>query len=87
MGRSVSSAVITGFVRGRPVVAFRDRRGAFVAVPRKGKYRSSLIARASRYSASSPFNGAFGAALTKPDAIGVALVANGALLVFAEGTL
>jgi len=85
MGQSVSSAVITGFSRGAPIVAFRDRRGAFVAVPGVRKYHSSLVARASRYSASSPFNGAFGAARSSPGAIGVALVANGALLVFAEG--
>ena len=84
MGQSVSSAVIAGFSRGAPIVAFRDRRGAFVAVPGLRKYRSSLIARAARYSASSPFNGAFGAARSSPGAIGVALVANGALLVFAE---
>ena len=87
MGQSVSSAVITGFENGAPIVAFRDRRGAFVAVPGKRRYRSSLIARASRYSASSPFNGAFGAARSSADGIGVALVANGALLVFAESTL
>jgi hypothetical protein len=84
MGQWVSSAVITGFSRGAPIVAFRDRRGAFVAVPGVRKYRSALIARASRYSASSPFNGAFGAARSKGDGIGVALVASGALLVFAE---
>jgi hypothetical protein len=84
MGQSVSSAVIAGFSRGAPIVAFRDRRGAFVAVPGVRKYRSSLIARASRYSPSSPFNGAFGAARSRRDGIGVALVASGALLVFAE---
>ena len=84
MGQSVSSAVITGFSRGAPIVAFRDRRGAFVAVPGVRKYRSTLIARASRYSASSPFNGAFGAARSSGDGIGVAMVASGALLVFAE---
>ena len=61
MGQSVSSAVIAGFC-GPPIVAFRDRRGAFVAVPGVRKYRSTLVARAARYSASSPFNGAFGAA-------------------------
>jgi hypothetical protein len=87
MGQSVSSAVITGFSRGAPIVAFRDRRGAFVAVPGVRKYRSSLIARASRYSPTSPFNGAFGAARSKGDGIGVALVASGALLVFAESVL
>ena len=87
MGQSVSSAVITGFSRGAPIVAFRDRRGAFVAVPGVRKYRSALIARASRYSPSSPFNGAFGAARSKGDGIGVALVASGALLVFAESVL
>ena len=85
IGRSVSSAVIAGFTNGAPIVAFRDRRGAFVAVPGKRRYHSSLIARASRYSASSPFNGAFGAARSSPGAIGVTMVANGALLVFAEG--
>ena len=84
MGQSVSSAVIAGFVNGAPIVAFRDRRGAFVAVPGIRKYHSSLIARAARYSASSPFNAAFGAARSSPGDIGVALVANGALLVFAE---
>ena len=84
MGQSVSSAVIAGFTNGAPIVAFRDRRGAFVAVPGKRKYHSSLIARAARYSASSPFNAAFGAARSSPGDIGVALVANGALLVFAE---
>jgi hypothetical protein len=87
MGRSVSSAVITGFARGAPIVAFRDRRGAFVAVPGIRKYRSALIARASRYSPTSPFNGAFGAARSRGDGIGVALVASGALLVFAETAL
>ena len=87
MGQSVSSAVITGFSRGAPIVAFRDRRGAFVAVPGIRRYRSSLIARASRYSPSSPFNGAFGAARSRDDGIGVTLVASGALLVFAESTL
>ena len=66
MGQSVSSAVIAGFARGAPIVAFRDRRGAFVAVPGIRRYHSSLIARASRYSASSPFNGAFGAAALEP---------------------
>ena len=85
IGQSVSSAVIAGFSGGAPIVAFRDRRGAFVAVPGKRRYHSSLIARASRYSASSPFNGAFGAARSSPDGIGVTMVANGALLVFAEG--
>jgi hypothetical protein len=84
MGQSVSSAVIAGFSHGAPIVAFRDRRGAFVAVPGQRKYSSSLIARASRYSANSPFNGAFGAARARPHGIGVAMVANGALLVFAE---
>jgi hypothetical protein len=84
MGQSVSSAVIAGFVNGAPIVAFRDRRGAFVAVPGRRRYHSSLIARAARYSASSPFNAAFGAARSSPGDIGVALVANGALLVFAE---
>jgi hypothetical protein len=84
MGRSVSSAVIAGFAHGAPIVAFRDRRGAFVAVPGRRRYRSALIARAARYSASSPFNGAFGAARSGPGGIGVALVATGALLVFAE---
>ena len=87
MGQSVSSARIAGFSRGAPIIAFRDRRGAFVAVPGARKYKSSLIARASRYSASSPFNAAFGAARSKPGGIGVAMVANGALLVFAEGAL
>ena len=87
IGQSVSSAVITGFSRGAPIVAFRDRRGAFVAVPGVRKYHSTLIARASRYSANSPFNGAFGAARSRPGGIGVALVANGALLVFAERSL
>ena len=76
---------IAGFTSGAPIVAFRDRRGAFVAVPGKRRYHSSLIARASRYSASSPFNAAFGAARSSPDGIGVTMVANGALLVFAEG--
>jgi hypothetical protein len=85
IGQSVSSAVIAGFTGGAPIVAFRDRRGAFVAVPGKRRYHSSLIARASRYSASSPFNAAFGAARSSPDGIGVTMVANGALLVFAEG--
>ena len=33
MGQSVSSAAITGFTHGAPIVAFRDRRGALVAVP------------------------------------------------------
>jgi hypothetical protein len=84
MGRSVSSAVIAGFAHGAPIVAFRDRRGAFVAVPGRRRYHSSLIARAARYSANSPFNGAFGAARSSPGDIGVALVATGALLVFAE---
>ena len=84
MGQSVSSAVIAGFANGAPIVAFRDRRGAFVAVPGIRRYHSSLIARAARYSASSPFNAAFGAARSSPGDIGVALVANGALLVFAE---
>jgi hypothetical protein len=87
IGRSVSSAVIAGFVDGAPIVAFRDRRGAFVAVPGRRRYHSTLIARAGRYSASSPFNAAFGAARSSPGDIGVALVANGALLVFAEGAL
>jgi hypothetical protein len=87
IGHSVSSAVIAGFVRGAPIVAFRDRRGAFVAVPGIRSYRSLLIARASRYSASSPFNAAFGAARSSRDGIGVALVASGALLVFAETAL
>ena len=54
MGQSVSSAVIAGFSRGAPIVAFRDRRGAFVAVPGIRRYHSSLIARASRYSAEQP---------------------------------
>jgi hypothetical protein len=85
IGRSVSSAVIAGFTGGAPIVAFRDRRGAFVAVPGKRRYHTSLIARASRYSASSPFNAAFGAARSRPGGIGVTMVANGALLVFAEG--
>jgi hypothetical protein len=85
MGQSVSSAVIAGFSFGAPIVAFRDRRGAFVAVPGTRRYHSALIARASRYSATSPFNAAFGAARSSPDGIGVAMVANGALLVFAEG--
>jgi hypothetical protein len=84
IGQSVSSAVIAGFSRGAPIVAFRDRRGAFVAVRGTRRYHSSVIARASRYSASSPFNAAFGAARSSRDGIGVALVANGALLVFAE---
>jgi hypothetical protein len=84
IGQSVSSAVIAGFANGAPIVAFRDRRGAFVAVPGIRRYHSSLIARAARYSASSPFNAAFGAARSSPGDIGVALVANGALLVFAE---
>jgi hypothetical protein len=85
IGQSVSSAVIAGFANGAPIVAFRDRRGAFVAVPGKRRYHSSLIARASRYSATSPFNAAFGAARSSTDGIGVTLVASGALLVFAEG--
>ena len=85
IGKSVSSAVIAGFIGGSPIVAFRDRRGAFVAVPGKRRYHSTLIARASRYSANSPFNAAFGAARSSPDGIGVTMVANGALLVFAEG--
>ncbi|MDX6628716.1 MAG: hypothetical protein QOH00_962 [Gaiellales bacterium] len=84
MGQSVSSAVIAGFAKGAPIVAFRDRRGAFVAVPGIRRYHSAMIARAARYSASSPFNAAFGAARSSPGDIGVALVANGALLVFAE---
>lgn len=87
IGQSVSSAVIAGFSRGAPIVAFRDRRGAFVAVPGARRYRSSLVARAPRYSANSPFNGAFGAARARGDGIGVTLVANGALLVFAEGAV
>ena len=81
----MSSAVIEGFSRGAPIVAFRDRRGAFVAVRGTRRYRSSMIQRAARYSASSPFNGAFGAARSGPDSMGVAMVANGALLVFNEG--
>jgi hypothetical protein len=84
MGKSVSSAVIAGFANNAPIVAFRDRRGAFVALLDTGRYRSSLIARAPRYSAASPFNAAFGAARSSPGGIGVALVASGALLVFAE---
>jgi hypothetical protein len=87
IGQSVSSAVIAGFTGGAPIVAFRDRRGAFVAVPGKRRYHSSLIARASRYSASSPFNAAFGAARSSPGGIGVTMVANGALLVFVEGVI
>ena len=54
-------------------------------MPGQRRYHSALIARASRYSATSPFNAAFGAARSSPDGIGVAMVANGALLVFAEG--
>lgn len=86
MGQSVSAAVIAGFSEnGAPIVAFRDRRGAFVASLVKRRYRSSLIVRASRYSAASPFNGAFGAARSGTDGMGVAMVSSGALLVFAEG--
>ncbi|HEX4344123.1 MAG TPA: hypothetical protein VGK92_05580 [Gaiellales bacterium] len=85
IGQSVSSAVIAGFVRGAPIVAFRDRRGAFVAVRGTRRYHSTLIQRAARYSASSPFNGAFGAARSGTDSMGIAMVANGALLVFNEG--
>ena len=49
------------------------------------KYRSSLIARASRYSAEQPVQrGLRGGPHEPGDGIGVALVANGALLVFAE---
>jgi hypothetical protein len=84
IGQSVSTAVIAGFANGAPIVAFRDRRGAFVAVRGLHKYRSLLVARAARYSAGSPFNAAFGAARASSDDIGVAMVANGALLVFAE---
>ena len=40
IGKSVSSAVIAGFIGGSPIVAFRDRRGAFVAVPGKRRYHS-----------------------------------------------
>ena len=85
IGQSVSSAVIAGFYRGAPIVAFRDRRGAFVAVRGTRRYHSTLIQRAARYSASSPFNGAFGAARSGPGSLGIAMVANGALLVFNEG--
>jgi hypothetical protein len=85
IGQSVSSAVIAGFSRGAPIVAFRDRRGAFVAVRGTRRYHSTLIQRAARYSAASPFNGAFGAARSGQDSMGIAMVANGALLVFAEG--
>jgi hypothetical protein len=86
MGQSVSSAVIAGFSEsGAPIVAFRDRRGAYVAALVRRRYRSSLIVRAPRYSAASAFNGAFGAARSGPDGMGVAMVANGALLIFAEG--
>jgi hypothetical protein len=85
IGQSVSSAVIEGFSRGAPIVAFRDRRGAFVAVRGTRRYHSSMIQRAARYSANSPFNGAFGAARSGPDSMGIAMVANGALLVFNEG--
>jgi hypothetical protein len=85
MGQSVSAAVIAGFSGGAPIVAFRDRRGAFVAALSQRRYHSSLIARAARYSAVSPFNGAFGAARSGTDGVGVTMVANGALLIFAEG--
>ena len=85
MGQAVSSAVIAGFSRGAPIVAYRDRHGAFVASLVKRKYRQSLIVRSARYSSVSPFNGAFGAARSGPDDMGVAMVASGALLIFAEG--
>ncbi len=84
MGQSVSSAVIAGFTQRRPDRRLPRPPRRLRGRPGKRRYHSSLIARAARYSASSPFNAAFGAARSSPGDIGVALVANGALLVFAE---
>ena len=87
LGRSATAPAIIGFAHRMPIVAFRDRIGANVALPRRGSYRVVTVAVSPRYSKNSKFNGAFGAALAPNGGIAATLVGNSALLVFAAATI
>ena len=87
LGRAATAATIIGFAHRMPIVGFRDRVGANVAFPHRHNYRVLTLAIAPRYSMGSMYNGAFGSALAPNGGVAATLVANSALLVFAEGTI
>ena len=87
LGRAATAPTIIGFAHRMPIVGFRDRVGANVAFPRGRAYKVLMLAVAPRYSKSSKFNGAFGSALAPNGGVAATLVANSALLVFAEVTI